>query len=238
MEQIGQMAREVLARVSAHSRSLAPVTPQAGSKPPTTVDRHCDVVLPARLFSAWVPAGGAREIVRPLADAERNALQARADELRDAMTPCQAHQHAAAESAIAAMLSGFRVMRQKGEDVEATVRISRHILRDFPLWAILRGCLLIAQNSAGLDPRWAPNDAELCGVVREVVRFHRAALDRCEALLCAPVENSEPARPTPEEIQEQIARLELPARPREWDGNHMARVLADLEARKQAAADA
>jgi hypothetical protein len=223
--------------------SNALAKPRERIGPPRLVDRECDVELPRRLFSAWAPSQGERAIVRSLTSHERAVLTARAVELEASLAPYHDTQVTAVEAELAGMFSGFRALRQQDEDAWAAVEITAKVLREFPLWAIAKACLLIAQGKAGLDPRWAPNDAQVHGVVAEQVAYFRARHASARALLAAPIEQPEPARLSREEIE---AKLGRPLPPRVHlstamrsdpgsDGKHMQRVLADLAARKAAA---
>jgi hypothetical protein len=159
-------------------------------------DRECDLEMPRCLFSAWIPDAGQREIVRALTAGERAKLDTRAVALEQALTPYLPDEGHRVSAEIAAMFGGFRAMRQLGEDIAATVEITRRVLRQFPLWAIAKGCMLIAQGCCGLDRRYAPNDAEIYEVMAEIVRPYREALQRVLALLSAPVEEPKPSSPT------------------------------------------
>jgi hypothetical protein len=241
MKPIGEFSRDLVATAGLPpSRSATPARPPSRRSTPKAVDRLIDVELP-KLFSAWKGDGELLTIVRPLTRDQWEAVTARINELRDWLAP-RACEREAIQAAISAMLVGFRSMRQSQEAAEAVSAIATHNLRKFPLWAVQRGCELISQGKvAGLDRRWPPNDTEIYAVVAEQVNCPRADLDRAEALLAASVEPPpEPEnRPTRAEIEAQLGRpigngvkawIE-PPRPR--DGKHMARVLADLELRKQ-----
>lgn len=206
---------------------------------PAIRDEDCDVAIPARLFSAWKPDHGPRSVIRELTGHERALVGGRAEALREALRPFQASEQGRVNAEIAAMLGGFRSMRQQDEDVAATVEVARHVLREFPLWAISRGCLMIAQRKTDLDRKWPPNDGEIYGVVEDVVEHFRKRLASAEALLAAPVEPPEPVRPTQAEIEAALGRpvssvpSGLPEKPA-WhgDGKHAQRVEADLAARR------
>lgn len=212
---------------------------------PTLLDREADIAIPNRVWSSWAPAFGERSIVRALTSAESTALQRRAHELRCGLVPLQQSQRRAADTAISAMFGGFRSMRQQGDDVDGIVGVLLATLRQFPLWAIQEGCRRIAMREAGLDPRWAPNDTEVHGVVAAIVADYRKALKGAEKLLSAPVEvPMEPVRPSKDEVEAKLGRpvspptvKPTPDEPKNHgDGNHMQRVLADIAARKAAAA--
>jgi hypothetical protein len=145
-----------------------------------------------RHLVVWQPYDdGPCGIGRALTPVERAALQTRAAVLEIAL---QHYDHEEemrqVDTAISAMFSGFRSMRQQGDDAEFTVAITRGALRDFPAWAIVRGCLNIATNKAGLDRRFAPNDVEIVDVVAKVLRPYRSALSEIKKILGAKVERA------------------------------------------------
>lgn len=137
---------------------------------------------------------------------ETAIVKRRAVSIRDALRPFEREEIAIVNSTLAAMLGGFRSMRQQGEDVEGTVEVLRHVLREFPVWAIADGCMKIAQNKAGLDPTWPPNDSQVYDVVAEVVRYWRARLATAESMLSAAVQEAAPARPSRSDIEAKLGR--------------------------------
>lgn len=126
-------------------------------------------------------------------------------------------------------------MRQEGEAAESIVMVTASVLREFPVWAIEKGCMRIAQSHAGLDPRYPPNDTQVYMAVQSIVQEFRDTLKTVEALLQAPVEKPLPLpRPkTRQEFQappvgeEPNAPLRMPP-----DGKHASRIAADLAERK------
>jgi hypothetical protein len=216
-------------------REVAPVKPGPVAAPPD--DRSCDIELPRRVFSSWTPSNGSRAIVRALTDEERQRLARREAELAEGLRPFSNDQAPRVRAAIAKMLGGFRSMRQQGADVVATVEAAVEVLAKFPAWAIQQGCFKIARREAGLDPSYAPHDNEIFHAVEEIVKPYRKALANAKALLDAPVEPDESPREKPK--REPLPAMDwslspsMPgAKPSRGDGNHMARVLADLEARR------
>ncbi len=189
------------------------------------------------MYSTWTPASGDRAIVRALRPDERLKLEGRAQALQVALLPFGDDEIDAVEAEIAAMFSGFRAMRQQGDDVEAIVAVTRRVVREFPSWAIAKACLLIAQNKADvdgkkLDRRFTPNDSEIYAVVEGVVKLRKDALKSATALLAAPVETPSPPRASDgPEIAFPQRPSQLPptidARP-----GYASRVMADLELRR------
>jgi hypothetical protein len=150
---------------------------------PVSFDPEIDP-LASRLV-IWRPTTGPVELSRALTDVETSAVAARATALELALMPHDQDEREAVESALAAMFSGFRQMRQTGESVEATVAIARMVLREFPAWAIQEACLKIARGQAGIDRRWPPNDAQLCELVSSLLFRRKRALDDARLLLSA-----------------------------------------------------
>jgi hypothetical protein len=112
-------------------------------------------------------------------------LEARGLALTQSLAPFTDGQRSQVEASVGAMLSGFRTMKDATPD---TVKITLAVLRDFPAWAISRGCLMIARNEAGLDKRFAPNDTQIHDIVQRIVKRYEDASDKIGLLLVAPVE--------------------------------------------------
>lgn len=170
----------------------------------------------------WREHGGRATIARALTPGERSKLEVRVAALEGALTPFDEADYAAVESAIGAMFSGFRSMRQTNADMEATVLVTRHALRKFPAWAVQEACEMIASHETSLDPHWPPSDGEIADVVRAVVRSRDAALAKAKEVLGAVVD-APAQRPAPPARQ-------LPPPP--LDGARAEALRADLEARK------
>jgi hypothetical protein len=159
---------------------------------PVQLDRECDIELPRRLFSPWIPDTGQRAIVRALSADERAKIEARAAALKDALKPFTGNEQHAVRASINALFSGYRLMRQQGEDARAIVDVTMAVLREFPAWAIAQACRKIICGETKLDRRFPPNDTELFDVVAHVVRLYRENLMRAAALLAAPVDDPRP----------------------------------------------
>jgi hypothetical protein len=186
---------------------------------PVRFDKLVDYELPRRMI-CFRPTTGPFEIRREMRPDERAAAEARAAALEIALLPHGDSARSEIEAAIAGMLSGFRSMRQGEDDAATAVAITRAVLREFPAWAILQGCLKIARRETRCDPRFAPNDAEIVEVVRSIVKPYREAFDAASALLVAVVQDARPVAAVPREL------------PKIGDGKHGERVAADLERRK------
>lgn len=227
------------AAASQPSREIAPNLPVEldDSGLPVGFSRELDADLPRRLYSTWKPVSGDRAIIRALRADEQLKLEGRAKALEVVLLPFGDDEVDAVESEIGAMFSGFRSMRQQGDDVEAIVAVTRRVVREFPSWAIAKACLLIAQNKAEiegrrLDRRYAPNDDEIYLVVEGVVKLRKDALKSAKALLAAPVEMPSPPRAVDgPEIPFPQKPSQLPPVDQVRSG-YASRVMADLELRR------
>lgn len=159
---------------------------------PVRLDRECDVELPRKLFSPWIPKTGARAIVRVMSAEERAKIEARAIALEDALKPFTKNEEHAIRANINGLFSGYRAMRQMGEDARAVVDVTMAVLSDFPAWAIAIAVRKIVSGETKLDRRYTPNDTEIFDVVADVVRPYRENLSQAKALLDAPLD--EPSR--------------------------------------------
>lgn len=224
MQQIGRAAE----RATSHaiSRTTLPNSPaRLPASGPPAPDRLCDIELP-RLI-CWKPDVGPYEIIRALSDDERGKLEARAADLEHALRPFGDDQDKEVRLVISGMFTGFRYMRQQGESVSAAVGITLAVLREFPRWAISRGCMKIIRGEAGLDARFAPNDSEIHGVVADIMRRYRRDLEAARGLLSAKVAEREPKCSGPAQ-----PKPHAPTLPWRGDGKHAQRIAADLAARK------
>lgn len=136
---------------------------------------------------------------------------------------------------ISSMFTGFRYMRLQGWSVSAAVGITLAVLREFPRWAIARGCMKIIRREAGLDTRFSPNDSEIYAVVAGIMREHRSNLDMVRALLGAEVAERGTPRPKgpPQPAPRPPSGHLAPITPwRCGDGKHAQRVAAGLAVRR------
>lgn len=213
-----------------------PALPASTIDAPRYFDRYTDTEL-RRLFSAWKPDNGPQAIVRELTSGERAELTQRARELHDGLCGYLSHERAEVDASLAAMFGGFRSMRQEGDAAESLMLVTANVLREFPVWAIVKGCMKIAQNQAGLDRRWPPNDAEIYEIVSDVVKEYRRTLANIDALLAAPVDAPRqmiaPAITPPNDVRPLGADPQAPlVEVRPNDGKHAARVAAQLAAKR------
>lgn len=231
METLGAGAALAVARVTGGDsratqlRKLALLARRESDGLPVRFDRDVDLEIPRRLIS-FRPMTGPLAMRRAMRDDERDAVQARAAALELALEPYRDEAASEINATIGAMLAGFRSMRQQGDDVESTIAITRAVLREFPFWAITQACLKISRRETQCDPRFAPNDAEIVEVVRSIVKPYRETFTAASALLSAVVENIEPRYRGSTRETQQAPPVSV------GDGNHGARVAADLERRR------
>lgn len=171
---------------------------------PILFDRACDRDLPDKLMCDRDVAGRVRQIRRPMAPAERSIVEARACALETALTPFADRDQDQVTADLAAMLSGFRYMRQEGDAADAAIEVTIAVLREFPAWAISRACASIVRER--IERRYAPNDTETLDAVRAIVRPYRQAAEQARALLDAKVEVPAPPRPSRAEIEAKLGR--------------------------------
>lgn len=237
MDSIGKLAMGIAATNTSARQPCRDVAlqPQGGTdKAPPLLNRAADIEMP-KLFRGPIIDGESRQISRALYEGERRGLTARAVELRDGLRPHIPDEDALVEAELLAMLGGFRNVKLSGENAAATAANMRTVLGAFPLWAIAKACMRIAGGEAGLDTTWAPNDAQVAQVVRDVVAPYRRTLEIVEQLLAAPV-----ALPAPEPkpmtgagpamAHDAMTPKSIPE-PKPTPG-YAARVAADLAARK------
>jgi hypothetical protein len=208
---------------------------------PVLYDRECDLEIPRRVFSNWIPTVGPREIVRPLTAIERDKVEGRAQALCKALTPFAVEDIPNVNAHIAAMLSGFRAMRQQDDGAMASVEITRHALREFPLWAIIKGCSLITRKRRGSTPATLPTTRRSASSSRTSSR-RTARIWREPRRYSLRRSSSQHHHPPPrEQVEAQLGRA-IAARPGKphsppplpaGDGKHAERVAADLARRKE-----
>ena len=229
MESIGTAGLRAIIRAKdspvSRSNVLAKQAKRDADGLPEQFNRLVDLELPQRLI-CWRLDHGPVELRRAMRPDERAAVEVRCAALEIALQPHGDEDRADIEAAIAAMFSGFRSMRQAGEDAEAAIAITRAVLRDFPAWAIVAGCLKIARHETKCDPRFAPNDAELVDVVRALVKSYREAFEAASLLIGATVQPIQIPHRSSTRDSQQAHSIQL------GDGKHAQRIAADLAARK------
>jgi hypothetical protein len=201
---------------------------------PVRLDRECDIELPRQLFAAWIPDTGPRAIVRALSADERAKIEARATALEDALKPFTRNDEHAVRADINGLFSGYRAMRQEGEDARAVVDVTMAVLREFPAWAIAQACRKIVCGKTKLDRRFAPNDTEIFEIIAGVVRPYHENLRQAKALLDAPIDEPPPRGPSGHLAPLSPWPEKVPKRPQVEPMTKSRReaLMADLAARK------
>lgn len=195
---------------------------------PVAYDPVIDL-LPSRLI-VWRGNDGKVEITRPLMAEERAAIDARCAAIELALEPHNENDRAGIEAALGAMFSGFRQLRQVGEDVGAMVTITRAVLHRSPAWAIKRACIMIASGEARLDRRFPPSDAQIADVVDGILRPLIKAMRDGREILKAGVRQEPPLggyRSAPSKSRDPMPEID------EMTNERRAALVADLEARKR-----
>jgi hypothetical protein len=186
---------------SVGTRALAPVSGKqlqqrsglTSTNLPAVSNRLTDVDIPRSAWSHWRKVGKARQLRRPLTENECTALEIRRMELVPAVQPFGERDVNRVALALTDMFGGFPSMRQR-DDAAVVARIdgARHVLAEFPAWAIEKACAYMQANGVWrdgkFDRQWPPSDAEIVQEVRQKLRLysdqHQSAVD----LLSATVE--------------------------------------------------
>ena len=159
---------------------------------PPVASPIADTEIPRQLWSSWVEAGKPRTIRRPLTGEEQEILERRRDELVPVLQPYVDREVNRVALAVSEMYDGFPSMRGSEEAAVGRVERVRHLLDDFPLWAIEKACRDIQRRGvmrAGVfDRKWPPTDPELVAEVREALRMYGDQHKSAVALLVAKVE--------------------------------------------------
>jgi hypothetical protein len=234
MESIGTLAATALERIQESERlpSSPSNLPAAQAKRdhdglPVLFDRQCDLEIPDAVVSDRDIAGNVRALRRDLTIVERAVIEARAAALHDALAPFARSERDQLSADLAAMLSGFRFMRQADEAADSMLEVTLAVLRDFPAWAISRACAQMIRSRA--ERRFPPNDTEIFDAAREEVRLHRKWLAQAQRLLEAPAETRRPLSDAcPTAVGHPPSGQLAPIKP--WPPS--PDVLAELEARK------
>jgi hypothetical protein len=165
---------------------------------PAMVDRQTDF----EITKLWRDRDVDRKpinIARALTDDERAACERRKRDLQLGTAPYAPSEGDRVVAAISRMFGGNRTMaRIDDESAVAVAAGLLHILKPFPLWAIEAGCDALHEgeavlNGKTLSPNYAPHDAEVRLVIKEIVKPYRDALDNVTALLAAPVRDARSA---------------------------------------------
>jgi hypothetical protein len=220
---------------------MAEIVPITGEdKLPALFDREADRTIPDRVWM-WTGSDGVAELRRPLTVAERTALERRAGDLQSALAPWPKVNRDVLEAEVSLMLN---FPANRGLDETAAMgMVAQYLMlsRDRPHWAIVKVCRMVRLGKAALPPGYCPTEAEFNLLIeREVADFERQ-LARTRRILDAKVLPAEPPKLTLAEIEARLGRplgvgpaeVKAPASVAPVDGNHAARVMADIAARKE-----
>jgi hypothetical protein len=217
---------------------IVPIT--RDDKLPALVDLETDRSIPDRVLM-WMGSNGVAEMRRPLDTAERTALQRRAIDLQSALAPWPPSSRDELEGEVSLMLN---VPANRGLDETAAMGFVAQYLqltRARPHWAIVKVCRMVRLGKAGLPPAYCPTEAEFNLLIDREVAYYERALAKAQRVLDAKVQPPDPPKPTHAEME---ARFRPPAEASPsieaqscppsiaTDGNHAARVMADIAARK------
>jgi hypothetical protein len=206
---------------------------------PALVNLETDRTIPDRVLM-WMGSNGEAELRRPLQPVERTALQRRAGELHSALAPWPPSSRDELEGEVSLMLN---VPANRGLDETAAMGFVAQYLqltRTRPHWAIVKVCRMVRLGKAGLPPAYCPTEAEFNLLIDREVAYYERALAKAQKVLDAKVRPPEPPKPTRAEIEAKLGRpigeakveVKTPVRSTPDDGNHAARVMADIAARK------
>lgn len=206
------------------------------------IDVTADIVIPGSTRSSWKPLEGQWMLRRALNATERSIVTGRANDLAHALAPLSNEEKPKAFALIATMLNGWRQLRTlDGEEAELTVKIIVAAVADAPLWAIDIACQRfrtgrVEQIVPEFNNNYPPNDIHIVKVVEYILNTCKRREREARDLLSAPVEPPPPPSQPKTECHNLIKYSDVPEgvvpnKPQK--GSHMARVLADIEARKR-----
>jgi hypothetical protein len=208
MERIGMVVSSITQSISRPNRRLmADIAPIKNIETlPTVFDREADRAIPDRVL-VWVGSDGVAEIRRPLMDAERVALERRANDLRRALVPWSNADRRQLEGELALMLGGFTTM-QRLDGVAAKGLLAQYLqlTRGRPFWAVVQVCRKIRTGEAGLPTQYCPTEAEFNSLLRRAVLPYEQQLLQAQRLLDAKVQPPPPPKLTREEMEAKLGR--------------------------------
>lgn len=168
-------------------------------------------------------------------------LLTRATTIAESLRPMDHDEAEKAASILGAMLNGWRQLRGvDDDDATFTIDVILGGMRDAPLWAVELACQkfragTVKEIISEFNPNFPPNDNQIIFVVNSFIGKLRQREKSARLLLAAKIEP--PPLPTPPKIERQnlikyadVPSGVVPSTPP--SGNHMARVLADIAARK------
>jgi hypothetical protein len=206
---------------------------------PAPVNLETDRTIPDRVLM-WTGSNGEAELRRSLTLDERTKLERRDSELRSALAPWPPSSREVLETEVSLMLN---FPANRGLDETAAMGFVAHYLqltRSRPHWAIVKACRMVRLGKAGLPPAYCPTEPEFNQLIDREVAYYERALAKARKVLDAKVRPPDPPKPTRAEIEAKLGRpigeakaeAKAPVRSTVDDGNHAARVMADIAARK------
>jgi hypothetical protein len=206
---------------------------------PVPFDSEADRSIPDRVLM-WTGNDSVAELRRPLTLEERTKLERRDSELRSALAPWPQSSRDVLEAEVSLMLN-FPANRGLDE-ITAMGFVAQYLqlTRDRPHWAIVKVCRMVRLGTAGLLTAYCPTEAQFNLLIEREVADYERQLARTQRILDAKVLPADPPKPTLAEIEARLGRplgaapaeVKAPASVAPSDGNHAARVLADIAARK------
>jgi hypothetical protein len=206
---------------------------------PALVNLETDRSIPDRVLM-WTGSDGVAELRRPLTLDERTKLERRDSELRSALAPWPQSSREVLEAEVSLMLN-FPANRGLDE-ITAMGFVAQYLqlTRGRPHWVIVKVCRMVRLGKAGLPTAYCPTEAEFNQLIDREVAYYERALAKAQKVLDAKVRPPEPPKLTRAEIEAKLGRpigevkaeVKAPVRSTADDGNHAARVMADIAARK------
>jgi hypothetical protein len=182
-----------------HERDLPPLyVPE--------VDRNLHSLVEFWEGGARVGAGTPM-LRRPFTESEQSLLERRFWDLQRATAPWEHGQRESLLKVISGMLGSFPAMQRF--DQHAAFSIANSYLtaaRQQPHWAIIKAVEQVRSGTAGINPSYAPSEAEFLIVTTRLVEPYIAALKRAERLLEAKVQPPPPPKLTREELEAKLGR--------------------------------
>jgi hypothetical protein len=194
----------------------------------------------------WEGGGGVGSgtpvLRRPFSTSEQSALERRVRELQCAVAPFENKNRDEVLHAINAMLGAFMMMQRY--DQPTALGVAAGYLwtaqqQKRPTRAIIKTCEMVRFGSAGLNPKYPPNEPEWSILIGQLVEPYISALRRTERLMTSKIAAPLPPKLTREEIEAKLGHpLGTPSSEAKappvpvGDGKHTQRVFAELAARK------
>ncbi|EJW11263.1 hypothetical protein A33M_3341 [Rhodovulum sp. PH10] len=183
------------------------------------------------MIAGFEGAGYGRPVLRRALRAdEREALVARVARLRAALVPFGPADRQALGAALAGMMMVYPSMQRAGDEAAAVAAGYLAALAGRPRWAIELVCDRVRTGRVAECREFCPSAPKLAALSDAELIPYRMAIHRLDAVLVATVVLPAPAKSRP-----RVSRpARSPADAASPAGGHLSRVLADLEARREA----